>query len=160
MSEPIRILFVCLGNICRSPSAEGVFRSAVQRAGLETRVQIDSAGTGAWHVGKAPDPRAQNSALSRGFDISSLRARKVHISDFESFDLVIAMDEDNLFDLRALSPPEHHDKITLLLSHGRERTDLNVPDPYYGGDEGFDYMMDLIEEAAAGLLQHVKDHHL
>lgn len=156
----VRVLFVCLGNICRSPSAEGVFRDLVTKAGLQDQIQIDSAGTGAWHVGNAPDKRAQKVARERGFDISPLQARQVHNRDFETFDFIVAMDVNNQADLVADCPAEARHKISLLLDHAAERDEKEVPDPYYGGEDGFHLMFDLIEQGAQGLLDHVARKHL
>ena len=157
MSQQIRILFVCLGNICRSPSAEGVFRAHVTAAGLDQQILIESAGTGAWHIGKAPDRRAQKAAKQRGYDLSQLKARQVHADDFDTFDLILAMDDENMSDLRHAAPDYCHPKIQFFLAHHPHADDLNVPDPYYGGDEGFEHMMDLIEGASEGLLAHVRE---
>ncbi len=150
-----RVLFVCLGNICRSPSAEGVFRETLANAGQEEAVFIESAGTGNWHVGKAPDARAQKAALGRGIDISAQRARQVRARDFEDFDLILAMDHDNLHDLRQAAPASARERIQLFLDFAPELGVSEVPDPYYGGSRGFDDVLDLIEAASAGLLDHI-----
>lgn len=150
-----RLLFVCLGNICRSPTAEGVMRSIVAARGLQDRVSIDSAGTGSWHIGDAPDSRATAAARSRGIPLVGA-ARQVRPSDFEEFDLLLAMDAANARDLRRLAPDEQAAaKVRLLrefdpASAGLE--DLDVPDPYYGGEEGFEHVLDLVQAACAGLL--------
>ena len=149
------VLFVCLGNICRSPTAEGVFRHKVRLAGLENRIHIDSAGTGAWHVGNPPDSRAQSVAAARGISMAGQRARKVRYEDFERFDYVLAMDRENLEDLRAMAPDEHYDKIRLFLEFAEQRAETEVPDPYYGGPQGFEHVFDLVEEAADGLLADI-----
>lgn len=149
-----RVLFVCLGNICRSPTAEGVFQQALARAGLTQRIDIDSCGVGDWHVGKAPDPRAQAAARRRGVDISHLRARQLTVNDFHAFDYVLGMDRDNLAAIRALQPAESQAKTGLLLEYaGLPNTD--VPDPYYGGEEGFEQVLDMIEQASAGLIDEL-----
>ncbi len=148
-----RILFVCMGNICRSPTAEGVFRQKVLDAGLEERIHIDSAGTHAYHVGEPPDSRAQAAALQRGFDLSDQRARRVSAADFEEFDYIIAMDQSNFADLQAICPPGHEHKIKLFLEYGERCDTCEVPDPYYGGRTGFERVLDLIEDAAEGLLK-------
>ena len=149
----MNILFVCLGNICRSPTAEGVFRQRVRAAGLEDRVHIDSAGTGDWHVGKGPDPRTCRAALQRGYDLSPLRARQVAAEDFQRFDLILAMDHDNLLRLKDIQPDHARAELDLLL----RRYGLGlVPDPYYGGADGFEQVLDLIEAASDALLAEIK----
>ncbi len=151
----MRVLFVCLGNICRSPTAEGVFRRKLQQAGLEQQVEVDSAGTGDWHVGRAPDSRTRLAAQRRGYDLSSLRARQVQPADFQRFDLILAMDHSNLAHLRAARPAAAAAELDLLL----RRFDLpveEVPDPYYGGEDGFETVLDLIEQACEGLLAEVR----
>ncbi|MEE9103443.1 MULTISPECIES: low molecular weight protein-tyrosine-phosphatase [Pseudomonas] len=151
----MKVLFVCLGNICRSPTAEGVFRHKVREAGLEDRIEIDSAGTGDWHVGKAPDARTRAAALRRGYDLSSLRARQVSAADFSRYDLILAMDHANLRDLKRLRAGTGTAELDLFL----RRFDLEideVPDPYYGGDDGFEQVLDLVEQACDGLLMEVK----
>jgi protein-tyrosine phosphatase len=159
-SAPFRLLFVCLGNICRSPSAEGVMRGLVAGAGLEEEIVIDSAGTGAWHVGNPPDRRASAAARARGLELTG-SARQVTPEDFERFDLLLAMDADNASDLRALAPdPDARAKVRLLREFdgraGSESVgDLDVPDPYYGGEDGFEDVLDLVEAACAGLLAQI-----
>ncbi len=147
-----RILFICLGNICRSPTAEGILRRLVRERELEHRFEIDSAGTGDWHIGCPPDPRAQHASLQRGIDISSLRARQVSAADLARFDSVIAMDLNNLQQLKKLAPVSHHHKIRLLLDYTDTPDHREVPDPYYGGNHGFDRMIDLLEDACDHLL--------
>jgi low molecular weight protein-tyrosine phosphatase len=147
-----RILFVCLGNICRSPMAEGVFRRAAEEAGLLDQLEIDSAGMGDWHKGQAPDHRAQKAALGRGVDISGQAARKVELEDFEDFDLVLAMDGSNIDDLYEIAPHAARNKIRRFLDYAPHLGVQDVPDPYYGGTAGFDHALDLIEAAAQGLL--------
>jgi protein-tyrosine phosphatase len=155
----VRILFVCLGNICRSPTAEGVMRGLLREMGLEDRVQIDSAGTGDWHLGAPPDARATDAAGRRGIALEGA-ARQVTAADFEDFDLLIAMDRKNLRELLALAPDEHAaEKIRLLrefdpATAGGE--DLDVPDPFYGGDQGFEQVLDLVDAAARGLLDELR----
>ena len=154
----VKVLIVCMGNICRSPMAEGVLRQRVAERGLTVPVEIDSAGTHGYHDGAPPDPRAQAAALRRGIDVSMLRARRVVPADFEQFDLVLAMDADNHAALLEQAGAEHHHKIRLLLEFagpGLARN-LNVPDPYYGGMLGFERVLDLVEEAMAGLLDEVE----
>lgn len=152
MRKQISVLFVCMGNICRSPTAEGVFRHQVQAAGLGERIRIDSAGTHDYHVGDAPDMRTIEAAARRGYDLSKQRARKVGARDFEEFDHVLAMDRDNLRLLTAACPPEHAHKLGLFMAHARMSASDVVPDPYYGGAEGFDLVIDYAEDASAGLL--------
>ncbi|WP_249978759.1 low molecular weight protein-tyrosine-phosphatase [Vreelandella olivaria] len=146
-----RILFVCLGNICRSPTAEGVFQRAVDDAGLSDFIRVDSCGVGHWHVGKAPDERAQLAAKRRGIDISCLRARQLSANDFLVFDYVLAMDRDNLSAMRALQPPESQARVGLFLAFAG-MPDAEVPDPYYGGEEGFEAVLDMIQKASEGLI--------
>ena len=151
-SKPLRILFVCLGNICRSPTAEAVLRKHVKAAGLEDQVEIDSAGTGNYHIGEPPDHRACSAAARRGYDLTALRARQVRLGDFHEFDYVLAMDEDNVLALKRLCPPEHTDKVGLF-THFSSTGARTVPDPYGGGPEGFEKALDLIEDSARGLLR-------
>ena len=148
----IRILFVCMGNICRSPTAEGVFRHFVSEAGLADRITTDSAGTHAYHVGEPPDRRAMAAAERRGVSLSDIRARRVSESDFEDFDYVIAMDEENRIRLLEQAPEEHQGEVQLFLSFV-EGVKTEVPDPYYGGAAGFERVLDLVEEASRGLLE-------
>lgn len=155
----VKVLFVCLGNICRSPTAHGVFQHYVEQAGHSDWISIDSAGTGAWHVGKAPDSRATAAASSRGYDLSPLRARQVHVDDFDYFDYILAMDCDNLNDLAAMRPGHFKGELGLFLNYGDDLPDREVPDPYYGGDEGFEAVLDMIEAASDGLLQHLLIQH-
>ena len=150
-SNMVRVLFVCMGNICRSPTAEGVFREMAERAGLRRCLDVDSAGTHGYHIGAPPDIRAQKAAAMRGYDLSRLRARRVKEADFLRFDHILAMDRDNLASLRRACPTEEHRRLGLMLDYGRSG-ERDVPDPYYGGPEGFERVLDLIEDAAAGLL--------
>ncbi len=149
------VLFVCMGNICRSPMAEGVFTKTVQEAGVGTQILIDSAGTHDYHVGDAPDLRAQRTALRYGCDISGLRGRQVQDSDFERFDHILVMDKQNLNNLIRRANIRHHHKIRLLLSFSRRFPNLDVPDPYYGGQQGFDQTLDMVADAAQGLLKSI-----
>ncbi len=150
------ILFVCLGNICRSPTAEAVFQSRLKAVGLANQIQVDSAGTGDWHVGAAPDTRAQAAGLARGYDLSHLRARQVSQEDFFQHRWIIAMDQNNLRDLIQLAPAVHTAQLNLLLDYSSlSLVDKNVPDPYYGKIADFDRMLDLIEDACQGLLVHI-----
>ena len=147
-----RILFVCLGNICRSSMAEGVFRRVAEEEGLINRFEIDSAGLGDWHIGQAPDHRAQKAARSRGADISSQSARQVVDEDFARFDLLLVMDRSNYAELKARAPHEARAKIRPFLDFAPHVGTRDVPDPFFGGTEGFDHALDLIEAAARGLL--------
>lgn len=151
-SEKLAVLFICMGNICRSPTAEGIFRSRVDKAGLSNVIHIDSAGTHAYHIGKSPDKRSQECAKRRGYDLSRQRARKVEAEDFSTFDYLLAMDHDNLGLLKTACPPQHRHKLGLLMQFAtRSRSDV-VPDPYYGNGAGFDLVVDYIEDASDGLL--------
>ncbi|MEX0706572.1 MAG: low molecular weight protein-tyrosine-phosphatase [Woeseia sp.] len=152
--SPIKILFVCMGNICRSPTAEGVFRKLVADAGLAEQILIDSAGTHAYHVNEPADRRAAEAAGRRGFNLGGIRARRVGAEDFERFDLLLAMDNDNLRILQEHAPEAHHNKLRLFLSY-TESSETEVPDPYYGGAAGFERVLDLVEAAARGLLNEV-----
>jgi len=152
----IKVLFVCLGNICRSPSAEGVFRKLVEEQGLVDKIEIDSAGTHAYHVGSPPDERAQEAARRRGIDMSGLRGRRVDEGDFYVFDYVLAMDESNEYHLREIAPSEEAHKVSLFLNFAPEQSENEVPDPYYGGHSGFEHVLDLIEDASQGLLADIR----
>ena len=153
--RPIRILFVCLGNICRSPTAQGVFLHYVREAGLENEIVIDSAGTGDYQIGCPPDPRACSAAAQRGYDVSGHIARQVTREDFAEFDYVLAMDEENLRALKRLCAAEHVRKVRLFTEFSSKGASA-VPDPYIGGPEGFELVLDLVEDAARGLLLHVR----
>jgi len=155
IERPCKILFVCLGNICRSPTAEGVFRNAVQAENLEQYFHIDSAGTSDWHVGNPPDCRAQQAARLRGFDISQLRSRQIADTDFDLFDYVVGMDRANRANLFALAGAGRSHKIHLLLSFSGQ-VDAEVPDPYYGGANGFNQVIDMIEQASQDLLTQIR----
>jgi protein-tyrosine phosphatase len=144
MKDRRSILFVCSGNICRSPTAEGVFKSLCEKAGLELR--IESAGLGDWHVGDPPDERAQHHARNRGYDLSAQRARRVRPGDFDDFDFILAMDRGHLRALQRMAPPKHHAKIRLFVA------ERDVPDPYYGGPEGFEQVLDLVEAQCRDLI--------
>jgi protein-tyrosine phosphatase len=158
-SHGVRLLFVCLGNICRSPTAEGVMRRLVHDQDLDGRVEVDSAGTGGWHVGSAPDPRATEAARRRGIALAGA-ARQVAPEDFARFDLILAMDRENLANLRAAAPDaDARARVRLLREFDPEsaaRGDLEVPDPYYGAAGGFDEVLDLVERACTGLLDAVR----
>lgn len=148
-----RILFVCMGNICRSPTAEGVTRAQAERQGLAAEFEFDSAGTHGYHIGKAPDARAREAASRRGYDLSALKARQVNSYDFIRFDRILAMDRDNLDLLRQACPSEHRHKLGLFLEYAAGGEADEVPDPYYGGTEGFELVLDMVEDAARGLLE-------
>lgn len=149
------VLFVCLGNICRSPTAEGVFRHLVAEAGLSQSIRTDSSGMGSWHVGNPPDERAQAAARRRGIEIGDLRARQTRPADFNTFDYIIAMDCQNMADLQALCPPGYGDRLHMMLDFATDISEAEVPDPYFD-DSGFDTVLDLIENASHGLLEHIK----
>lgn len=158
--SPVKVLFVCLGNICRSPTAEGLFQQLLRAEGLDHAVEVDSAGTGDWHIGHPPDSRAQQAALQRGYDISHLRARQVSPGDFDRFNYIIAMDNQNLADLKAMKPESFDGHLGLLLPFGDDNSQREVPDPYHGGEKEFQRVLDLLENAASGLLEHIKRQHL
>jgi len=150
------VLMVCMGNICRSPTAEGVLRHLVREAGLQDAVYIDSAGTIDYHVGSPPDERSARHALDRGYDLSSLRARQVQARDFERFDLILAMDWENLQELQSLCPPAHEHKLRRLMEFAPRGLGDVVADPYYGGQSGFEQVLDHVEAACEGLLKHLR----
>ena len=154
----IRVLFVCMGNICRSPTAEGVFFRQVEAAGLGDRIEVDSAGTIDYHVGDPPDPRAVQAAARRSVDISKLRARQVGKRDFAQFHYLLAMDQDNLRYLRRICPAGYQDRLHLLLDFASV-DEAEVPDPYFGGALGFEHVLDLLEDGARGLLQDIRRKH-
>ena len=154
----VRVLFVCLGNICRSPTAHGVFEHLVQRDQLDQHIVVDSAGTGDWHIGRAPDERSSAAASQRGYDLTTLRARQVCAADFEQFDYILAMDRQNLRDLQRMQPANFAGELGLLLSYGEHGED-EVPDPYYGDGSGFERVLDLVENASQHLLQTIIERH-
>ncbi len=154
--DKIKVLFVCMGNICRSPTAHGVFRALVEEAGLKDRVEIDSAGTHAYHVGNPPDKRARATAVQRGIRLDDLSARAVEEADFSRFDYILAMDMDNFHNLSAICPDGLEDKIHLFMDYALEHRIREVPDPYYGGAEGFEKVFDMVEDAARGLLEDIQ----
>jgi protein-tyrosine phosphatase len=151
----MRVLFVCLGNICRSPTAEGVLRHKLREAGLAEQIEVASAGTGDWHVGKAPDKRSQAAAKLRGYDLSAQRAQQVTRADFAAYDLILAMDNSNLRHLKALQPATGKAELDLFLRRYQSELD-EVPDPYYDGDQGFEQVLDLIERASDLLVIELK----
>jgi protein-tyrosine phosphatase len=153
--KKIAVLFVCMGNICRSPTAEGVFRERARAAGLAERLFVDSAGTHDYHVGSPPDARARGAARGRGYDLSDLRGRQVERGDFETFDYVLAMDGENLGNLLRICPDGLSHKVRLFLSFSQRYHGQEVPDPYYGGPDGFERVLDMIEDAADGLIAEI-----
>ncbi|MDD4227735.1 MAG: low molecular weight protein-tyrosine-phosphatase [Mariniphaga sp.] len=153
-----KILFVCMGNICRSPSAEAVFKSTAQREGLSDQFEIDSAGTGAWHVGEKADMRMQKHAIKRGYSLTSISRQFNPETDFDAFDIIIGMDNQNIEDLKKLARNEDDlDKICKMTDFSKEWSYDNVPDPYYGGEDGFELVLDLLEDASTGLLEKLKN---
>ncbi|MCA3221148.1 MAG: low molecular weight protein-tyrosine-phosphatase [Betaproteobacteria bacterium] len=151
-----KVLFVCMGNICRSPTAQGVFRKMVADAGISDIVQVESAGTHAYHVGEPPDARAEQAAKKRGYEIGDLRARQVTADDFRAADLILAMDWENLSMLQQQCPKAYKHKLQLLMRFAGEHDAATVPDPYYGGPEGFNTVLDYVEDACQGLLDVVR----
>ncbi|MAZ89791.1 MAG: phosphotyrosine protein phosphatase [Cellvibrionaceae bacterium] len=152
----VKVMFVCLGNICRSPTAHGVFAAMVQDAGLSDQILVDSCGTSGWHIGNPPDERSVAMAAERGFDLSVLRASQIQVQDFETFDFVLAMDAQNLSDLQTVAPADYSGQLDLLLNFDPYSDVSEVPDPYYGGEEGFVLAVELIEAACLQLLKHIK----
>lgn len=155
-----RVLFVCTGNICRSPTAEGVFRDLVASGGLSDRIEADSAGIGSWHVGDPPDARSQQTALARGVDIGAQRARSIHPDDFGSFDLILAMDRGHYRSLEDSCPGKYTDRIHMFMDYAPETGITDVPDPYYGDGDGFTRVFDMIEQASINLLAEIESRHL
>lgn len=152
---PIAVLMVCMGNICRSPTAHGVLRAGIAARGWQALVTVDSCGTHGYHVGEAPDARSQQHALQRGYDLSNLRARQVQAEDFQRHALILAMDPQNMARLEQLCPPALQHKLHLLTQFCLHHHSASVPDPYYGGNQGFEKVLDLVEDACEGLLQHL-----
>ena len=155
-SGSISVLFVCMGNICRSPTAHGIFRRLVEQEGLADHILIDSAGTHAYHIGKPPDERAQATALKRGFDLSDLRARQAAARDFEEYDYVLAMDRENHEILASLCPAGYEERLSLFLAYAPDLGIEEVPDPYWGGEQGFEQVFDMLEAASLGLLEEIR----
>ena len=155
----IRVLFVCMGNICRSPTAHGVFEALLEREGMGELIDVDSAGTHAYHVGEPPDRRAQETAVRRGFDLSPQRARRAQRADFHEFDYLVAMDQDNFHGLMSICPEGMEEKIHMLMDYAPAFRTREVPDPYYGGAAGFERVFDMVEAAADGLLGELKRRH-
>ena len=154
----VKVLFVCMGNICRSPTAHGVFQALVDEEGLGQRIEVDSAGTHGYHVGTSPDPRSQATARARGVDLSALRARRFVSRDFVDFDYLLAMDRNNLADMLAIEPASHDASAELMLLYSSRFEQREIPDPYYGND-GFELVFDMIDDAARGLLRHIREQH-
>lgn len=161
-STKVKVLFVCMGNICRSPTAQGVFRKLVEDAGLTDDIEIDSAGTHAYHVGEPPDARAQETALHRGIDLSDLRARRATSGDFHAYHYVLAMDQENYHALSRICPEGQglERRLALLMDYAPQARMREVPDPYYGASGGFETVFDMVEEAARGLLEDIRRRHL
>lgn len=155
----IKVLFVCLGNICRSPTAHGIFEALICDQNLQDRISVDSAGTSDWHVGHAPDPRTTQAAHNRGFDLSRLRARQVCEEDFSQFDYIIAMDKENLGNLTAMMPADFKGELNLFLPYDSLLTLSEVPDPYYSKGDGFENVLDLVSSASEALLKHILHQH-
>ena len=153
--KQVSVLFICTGNICRSPTAEAIFRKLVADAGMADAITADSAGTHGYHVGDAPDPRAQDAAAARGYDLSALRARKVERADFQRFDLIVAMDRGHLTILSRMAESAAAHKLKLMMSYARGFKERDVPDPYYGGPQDFERVLDMLEDAARGLLDTI-----
>ncbi|HMT92302.1 low molecular weight protein-tyrosine-phosphatase [uncultured Thiothrix sp.] len=159
--KQVSVLFVCMGNICRSPTAQGVFESLVQRSGLAEVIRIDSAGTHAYHIGHQPDSRSQQAALGRGVDLSKQRARQVQTTDFSDFDYFLAMDLHNLQALQRFAQAQQAKNLQLFMEFASRWREREVPDPYYGGSQGFERVLDMIEDASEGLLEHlIRTHQL
>ena len=158
-SKEVRVLFVCMGNICRSPTAHGVFESLVKAEGFEHCIDVDSAGTHAYHIGEPPDRRAQLTARERGIDLSTQRARQAVARDFEAFHYILAMDRDNFQVLSEICPPGHESKLHLFMDFAEGVDTREVPDPYYGGEQGFERVFDMVDEAARGLLESIRRAH-
>lgn len=159
MNKEIKVLFVCMGNICRSPTAEAVFRHYVENAGMVEQIRIDSAGTHDYHIDAPPDSRAQRVAQQRGYDMSQIRGRQVDENDFQRYDYVLAMDKTNLSLLRGVTPPGSKVQARLFLEYARHHSEREVPDPYYGNGDGFERVLDMVEDAAEGLLQEIRKQH-
>ena len=154
-SRCIHVLFVCTGNICRSPTAEGIFRKLAEDAGAGETIIADSAGTHGYHIGEPPDPRAQAAAAKRGYDLSGLRARRFERADFQHFELILAMDTDHYSILSRMAQPSSGHRLKLMMSYARRFAGPDVPDPYYGGPQGFERVLDMLEDAARGLLDAI-----
>lgn len=159
--KPVSVLFVCMGNICRSPTAEGVFAALVQSSDLGAQIRVDSVGTHAYHIGSQPDRRSQQAALGRGIDLSTQRARLVEATDFSEFDYILAMDLNNLQALQRIAQARQAKNLRLFMEFASRWREREVPDPYYGGAQGFERVLDMIEDASEGLLEYlIRTHHL
>ena len=156
--KPVRVLFVCMGNICRSPTAHGVFQALVDAEGLSESIRVDSAGTHGYHTGSPPDPRSQATARTHGVDLSTLRARRFESADYHEFDYLLAMDHGNLADMLAIRPAGGGATPRLMLEYSGRYRGLEIPDPYYGND-GFELVFEMIDDASRGLLRHLREHH-
>ena len=156
--KPVRVLFVCMGNICRSPTAHGVFQALVEKEGLGSAIQVDSAGTHSYHIGSRPDSRSQATAKQRGVDLSKLRGRRFIADDFTDFDYLLGMDQSNIENMRAIKPESATARLQLMLEYSKQYSAVEVPDPYFGND-GFDLVFNMIDDAAHGLLQHIRREH-
>jgi protein-tyrosine phosphatase len=152
----ISVLFVCMGNICRSPTAHGVFQALVDNYGLTDQISVDSAGTHSYHIGSTPDPRSQHTARSKGVDLTQLRARQFRSEDFLEFDYLIAMDRSNLNNMAAVKPDNALARLNLMLDYSKQYSQKEVPDPYFG-DDGFDLVFDMVSDASEGLLEHIRE---
>lgn len=150
-----RVLFVCLGNICRSPTAHGVFQHMVDQRGWQDKIKVDSAGTSDWHIGHPPDKRTVQAASQRGYDLSTLKARQACRSDFHTYNYILAMDQNNLRELQRLCPENYTGHLSLFLHFSSQELYEEIPDPYYGGARGFETVLDLVENASQGLLEHI-----
>ena len=157
-NKQVSILFVCMGNICRSPTAHGVFQALVDENGLGDAIGVDSAGTHSYHVGHQPDLRSQATSLKNDIDISRLKARRFVVEDFERFDYIIGMDQHNLADIRSIEPEAHDATVALMLDYSKKYNEKEVPDPYYGND-GFDMVFDMVKDASIGLMDHIRRRH-
>lgn len=158
--KQVSVLFVCLGNICRSPTAHGIFRNLVEREGLSDRIRVESAGTSGWHIGEPPDKRTMAAAKARGYDLSDLRGRAFEASDFAEFDYILAMDGDNFSVMQRMQPSHYQGYFGLFLEFSTQTQYREVPDPYYGGSQGFETVLTLVEDACTGLLEYIKKHSL
>lgn len=160
MRDPVKVLFVCMGNICRSPTAHAVFQKRLEEQGLAGRIVVDSCGTCSWHIGKQPDPRAMEAGLRRGYDLSPLRARQIQADDVEKFDYVLTMDRDNQQVVANLTADDARTQPELFLRYATHHQDDEVPDPYYGDGDGFERVLDLIEDACDGLIREIRENRL